>query len=114
MAYKMTFLSKNESVRNYLDFSSLAVTSTRQSNYLIPNIKVNSFWGEKSFKYKAVLQWLQLPGEITNNLISFKIFKKKLMSHVLSIQSTLYDTTAIHENTCDYSCIDDVVNACYC
>lgn len=112
MAYKMTFLSQNEAIQNYLDFTFIESTSTRRSQYRTPNIKTTSHWGEKSFKYKSVLQWLQLPDDVLENMNKFTLFKKKLMSHILSLQNTYYDNSVNIKNTCDYSCIEDVATNC--
>ncbi len=114
MAYSMAFLSYNETIQHYLDFSFIESTSTRKSRYRIPNIQTTSLWGEKSFKYKSTLQWLQLPDEVLRSTDSLNLFKKKLLSHILSLQNTHYINSVNTEKTCDYSCIEDVASNCQC
>ena len=89
LAYKMTFSPPNSISHDYLDFSTKIVRETRNKLHREPAITTNSNWGMKSFRYKAVLYWLQLPSEVftsSTGEASFLIFKKNLMKHILKLQ----------------------------
>ncbi|CAL8082607.1 unnamed protein product [Orchesella dallaii] len=108
LTYNITF-SNCKTLKDYLDFSYLDVTSTRSNNYRIPTYKYNSNYGERTFKYQAVKLWLQLPTNITSQHISSqKHFKKIIMSHILKSQNN--DTCHKSYDNFDYnSCIDRAI-----
>lgn len=107
--YKITFSNKNALLHNYLDFSH-KISVTRGKEYKTP-VCDDTKKCEITYKFFAVKHWLQLPDYIVLNNSNFVNFKKKLLSHILSIQSKELSNTT--ESTCDYSCIDAVVNYVY-
>ncbi len=110
-AYKCTFLMNEGYFVNYLNFDNHTIQNTRNSKYVIPNINVNSFWGRNTFMYNAVYQWLNLPNNVYDKVESLHIFKKTIMSFLLTKQNKKFTINDDDDDSIDYiECIDFVIN----
>jgi len=107
-AYKMNFCNPHKFINNYLNFTSSDVTCTRNNCYKIPLIQCSGSWGKKSFKYLSAFQWLQLPDDLVSCVTSFNIFKRKLLSYLLTQQINDYNSN--NSDIRDLSYINDVIN----
>ncbi|CAL8143432.1 unnamed protein product [Orchesella dallaii] len=111
MTYMFTYTSQCGYFNNYLDFSYTTVQKTRNNVYRKPATSPKTIWGERSFKYRAVNMWLQLPNFITSyNTSSINNFKKAVLAYLLTKQSDELIIEYNDTSLMNFSCIDHVVN----
>jgi hypothetical protein len=94
---------------NYLNLESY-VKNTRNKEYVNcthPSTK----YGRRCFKYIATLS-LPTLNKIDCSSLNVKVVSSKLKKYLLDkqLQNVTFNNTDDFECTCDYSCIDDVVN----
>lgn len=103
-AFKAAFSPANSVFFNYVDFSHENTRATRNQPYFEPLHRTHSNWGKKSFKYRAVENWLQLPREVftsTSGAFSLNIFKSNLKTHLLSQQRKKHEREEVCKLLCD-------------
>ena len=97
---------------DYLDVENVKFKNTRSKQYVHYPTPMTSY-GRRSFKYNATLS---LPMLNNPNLesVNLKCFSRKLKKLLLDKQTcyTLLNSD-LEDCSCDYSCIDDVVNFVY-
>ena len=96
---------------DYLDTTSFITKYTRRNMYTSSAsvIQPHCSFGKRSFKYNAAKLWFGL--DVMNvNLNSISSFKNSVKKYLLNKQSEHTNSADLHENVCNLSCIDDVVN----
>jgi len=109
----------------YLDFSYIPTRVTRNKTYYqtsLSNLRSNTSYGYKSFKFVATTLWLNLPtnaAEAQEEFMcdlqsmsvsqSLPVFKKTLKRMYLDRQME-ESAPREEDHPCNYSCIDSVVN----
>ena len=84
--------------------------NTRNKQYVNIPVPLTSY-GRRSFKYNATLV-LPILNKPNLEAINVKCFGHKLKKYLLEKQTenALMNNIILDECSCDYSCIDDVVN----
>ncbi len=83
--------------------------STRKRTYEIPNVKINTKYGEYSFGYQCKKIWANVPMNVKSVPIvknKKKYFNQNVPKYLLNVQSD--ELYIIPNDICNLSCIDHV------